>query len=243
MGIKTTYIIKNEIQTQDVNSMNLSSTTITMVGDDGSPLLAKALRIRTSSLLGDQEVQYGLRPSWPRKETAVVGTGGAELGSISKLLDLQKEVGKLRSRWDGPFVITNVFPYSAVELRDEANNKIFKVNGHQIKPYYKGPSSIVCEVESISLTEPAIPEDTLKKSPNPLMCICIEDNASFKGGIIVGNSNPTPDSRRVLFCRVHANSGSMLGLAHYKPNNRKTMTHLNLGGQRSFGIVLGVGST
>ncbi|RDX97025.1 hypothetical protein CR513_20256, partial [Mucuna pruriens] len=48
MGIRTTYIIKNEIQTQDMNSMNSSSTTITMVGDDGSPVLAKTLRIRST---------------------------------------------------------------------------------------------------------------------------------------------------------------------------------------------------
>ncbi|RDX77325.1 hypothetical protein CR513_42573, partial [Mucuna pruriens] len=60
-------------------------------------------------------------------------------------------VGKLHSRWDDPFVITNVFPYGAEELREEANNKNFKVNGHQIKPYYEGPSLIVREVERISL--------------------------------------------------------------------------------------------
>ncbi|RDX98811.1 hypothetical protein CR513_18212, partial [Mucuna pruriens] len=45
---------------------------------------------------------------------------------------------KLHSRWDRSFVITNVFPYGVVELRDEANNINFKVNGHQIKPYYEG---------------------------------------------------------------------------------------------------------
>ncbi|RDX62697.1 pol, partial [Mucuna pruriens] len=70
-------------------------------------------------------------------------------------------VGKLHSRWDGPFVITNVFPYGAIELRDEANNKNFKVNGHQIKHYYKGPIPIVGKVESISPMEPTIPKDTL----------------------------------------------------------------------------------
>ncbi|RDX79284.1 hypothetical protein CR513_40316, partial [Mucuna pruriens] len=41
--------------------------------------------------------------------------------------------GKLHSRWDGPFVITNVFPYGAVELKDEHINNTFQVNGHQIK--------------------------------------------------------------------------------------------------------------
>ncbi|RDY01481.1 hypothetical protein CR513_15182, partial [Mucuna pruriens] len=45
---------------------------------------------------------------------------------------------KLRSRWDEPFVITNVFPHGAVELRDKSNNMNFKVNGHQIKLYHEG---------------------------------------------------------------------------------------------------------
>ncbi|RDX75619.1 hypothetical protein CR513_44482, partial [Mucuna pruriens] len=49
-------------------------------------------------------------------------------------------VGKLHSRWDGPFVITNIFSYGAVEVRDEANDRTFKVNGHQLKPYHEGPN-------------------------------------------------------------------------------------------------------
>ncbi|RDX97459.1 hypothetical protein CR513_19769, partial [Mucuna pruriens] len=32
---------------------------------------------------------------------------------------------KLRSRWDGPFVLTNFFPYGAVELKDENSNNTF----------------------------------------------------------------------------------------------------------------------
>ncbi|RDY11590.1 hypothetical protein CR513_03724, partial [Mucuna pruriens] len=38
--------------------------------------------------------------------------------------------GKLCSRWDRQFVITNVFPYGAIELKDEASNTIFQVSGH-----------------------------------------------------------------------------------------------------------------
>ncbi|RDX94157.1 hypothetical protein CR513_23492, partial [Mucuna pruriens] len=44
-------------------------------------------------------------------------------------------VGKLRSRWDGTFVITNIFPYGVVQLKDEHNDSTFQVNGHQIKPF------------------------------------------------------------------------------------------------------------
>ncbi|RDY00751.1 hypothetical protein CR513_16029, partial [Mucuna pruriens] len=38
----------------------------------------------------------------------------------------------------------------AVELRDEADNKNIKINGHQIKPYHEGLTLMVGEVESIS---------------------------------------------------------------------------------------------
>ena len=46
--------------------------------------------------------------------------------------------GKLRSRWLGPFVVTNVFPYGVVEITNEVTNKVFKVNGHQLKPFFEG---------------------------------------------------------------------------------------------------------
>ncbi|RDY11021.1 hypothetical protein CR513_04367, partial [Mucuna pruriens] len=76
---------------------------------------------------------------------------------------LKLKVGKFRSRWDEPFVVTNIFPYGLVELRDEANNRNFKVNGHQIKPYYEGLNSNLegGKVKIISLVEPVILEDTL----------------------------------------------------------------------------------
>ncbi|RDY10422.1 hypothetical protein CR513_05056, partial [Mucuna pruriens] len=38
-------------------------------------------------------------------------------------------VGKLHSRWDGPFVITNVFPYGVVDLKDEHTNSTFQYLG------------------------------------------------------------------------------------------------------------------
>ncbi|KAM1249646.1 hypothetical protein ACFX2G_032993 [Malus domestica] len=45
--------------------------------------------------------------------------------------------GKLRSRWIGPFVITNIFPHSAVQVRSFKTGQEFKVNGHRVKPYYE----------------------------------------------------------------------------------------------------------
>ncbi|XP_021741174.1 uncharacterized protein LOC110707470 [Chenopodium quinoa] len=44
--------------------------------------------------------------------------------------------GKLRSRWLGPFVITNIFPHGAVEIKSLETNKEFKVNSHRLKPFY-----------------------------------------------------------------------------------------------------------
>ncbi|RDY07793.1 hypothetical protein CR513_08054, partial [Mucuna pruriens] len=54
---------------------------------------------------------------------------------------------------DGPFVITHVFPYGVVELRDENTNSTFQVNGHQIKLFHEGPTPTMAEMESISLME------------------------------------------------------------------------------------------
>jgi hypothetical protein len=45
--------------------------------------------------------------------------------------------GKLRSRWIGPFVVTNVFPHGAVEIKSLQTEKEFKVNGHRLKPYFE----------------------------------------------------------------------------------------------------------
>ena len=44
--------------------------------------------------------------------------------------------GKLRYRWIGPFVATNVFPHGAVEIQSLATSKVVKVNGHRLKPFY-----------------------------------------------------------------------------------------------------------
>jgi len=46
--------------------------------------------------------------------------------------------GKLRSRWIGPFVVSNVFPYDAVEITSLETNKVLKINGHRLKTFYEG---------------------------------------------------------------------------------------------------------
>ncbi|XP_073152065.1 uncharacterized protein [Henckelia pumila] len=52
---------------------------------------------------------------------------------------------KLRSQWIGPFVVTHLFPYGAVEIKILDTKIIFKVNGHRLK--------VFCEDESVSYME------------------------------------------------------------------------------------------
>ena len=62
--------------------------------------------------------------------------------------------GKLRSRWIGPFIVTNVFPHGAVEIQSLHTDKIFKVNGHRLKPFYEGFE--VNNVEEVTLAVPEL---------------------------------------------------------------------------------------
>ncbi|XP_071695228.1 uncharacterized protein [Rutidosis leptorrhynchoides] len=41
---------------------------------------------------------------------------------------------KLKSRWNGPFVVKKVYPYGTIELVNSKGEE-FKVNGHRVRPY------------------------------------------------------------------------------------------------------------
>ncbi|XP_052724070.1 uncharacterized protein LOC128193915 [Vigna angularis] len=62
--------------------------------------------------------------------------------------------GKLRSKWTGPFIVTNVFPYGAVEIQGPSTAESFKVNGHRLKPFLNNPSLVNAVVEETSLVDP-----------------------------------------------------------------------------------------
>ncbi|KAL0401487.1 UNVERIFIED_CONTAM: Retrovirus-related Pol polyprotein from transposon.6 [Sesamum latifolium] len=49
--------------------------------------------------------------------------------------------GKLRSRWIGPFEVSNVFSYGAIEIKSFDTGKTFKVNGHRLKPFMSGDTA------------------------------------------------------------------------------------------------------
>ncbi|KAL4371446.1 hypothetical protein AHAS_Ahas06G0166600 [Arachis hypogaea] len=44
--------------------------------------------------------------------------------------------GKLRSRWEGPYMVEKAEPYGVFHLRHPSSHKIFKVNGHGLKFYH-----------------------------------------------------------------------------------------------------------
>nr|GFA01018.1 reverse transcriptase domain-containing protein [Tanacetum cinerariifolium] len=46
-------------------------------------------------------------------------------------------LGKLKTRWSGPFTIAKVFPYGTIEL-SQAKGPNFKVNGHRVKHHFGG---------------------------------------------------------------------------------------------------------
>ena len=58
--------------------------------------------------------------------------------------------GKLRSKWIGPFIVTNVFPFGAVEIKSDKTNKVFKVNGHRLKPFYEGFEEHIVQEERLN---------------------------------------------------------------------------------------------
>ncbi|KAL0439327.1 UNVERIFIED_CONTAM: hypothetical protein Slati_2415700 [Sesamum latifolium] len=62
--------------------------------------------------------------------------------------------GKLRSRWIGHFIVTNVFPHGAVEIKSPTTHKVFKVNGHRLKPFYEDFQAPA--TKKIQLIEPTI---------------------------------------------------------------------------------------
>nr|GFB47798.1 reverse transcriptase domain-containing protein [Tanacetum cinerariifolium] len=60
--------------------------------------------------------------------------------------------GRLKTRWSGPFTITQVFPYGTVEL-SQPNGPNFKVNGHRVKHYFREdiPSKVVPDLHTIPM--------------------------------------------------------------------------------------------
>ncbi|XP_075515720.1 uncharacterized protein LOC142550530 [Primulina tabacum] len=63
----------------------------------------------------------------------------------------EKTKRKLRSRWSGPYTITQVFPYGTMEITSEASGA-FEVNGHRLKVYHGG--AIPDDPTTVDLQDP-----------------------------------------------------------------------------------------
>uniref|UniRef100_A0A2N9GPF0 RNA-directed DNA polymerase n=1 Tax=Fagus sylvatica TaxID=28930 RepID=A0A2N9GPF0_FAGSY len=59
--------------------------------------------------------------------------------------------GKLRTRWDGPYIVKEVFDYGAVVIEDPRDGRILKVNGQRLRPYL---GEVVPAEETMSLELP-----------------------------------------------------------------------------------------
>ena len=59
--------------------------------------------------------------------------------------------GKLRSRWNGPFIVRHVYPYGAIDIENPKNGTVFKVNGQRLKPFLE---THVSDREFIPLSDP-----------------------------------------------------------------------------------------
>ena len=57
-------------------------------------------------------------------------------------------LGKLKPRWDSPFILREVFNYRVVVVEDPKGGRILKVNGQRLKPLLGG---VIPEEETMSL--------------------------------------------------------------------------------------------
>ena len=60
--------------------------------------------------------------------------------------------GKLKSKWTGPYLVTQLFPHEAVELETKEGAR-FKVNGQRIKIYFGHAESANEVIEAYHLDE------------------------------------------------------------------------------------------
>ena len=60
-------------------------------------------------------------------------------------------LGKLKPRWDGPFIVREVFRHGAVVVKDPRDGRILKINGQRLKPLLGG---VIPEKETMSMEIP-----------------------------------------------------------------------------------------
>ncbi|RDY09472.1 hypothetical protein CR513_06155, partial [Mucuna pruriens] len=73
-----------------------------------------------------QKMTNSSRKDWSRLLEDALWAHRTAYRTLLGMSPYQIVFGKHRSRWDGPFVITNIFPYDAVQLKDEQSNNTFQ---------------------------------------------------------------------------------------------------------------------
>jgi len=63
--------------------------------------------------------------------------------------------GKLHSTWEGPYIVTKVFPYGAVEIKEESSARTFKVNGHRLRIFNENQDMLNKTMDGMNLTSPS----------------------------------------------------------------------------------------
>ena len=62
--------------------------------------------------------------------------------------------GKLRSRWDGSYLVKVAYPNGAVEVTNPEDGKTFKVNDQRLKPFFEGFEGQMVEEELVDSVYP-----------------------------------------------------------------------------------------
>jgi len=63
--------------------------------------------------------------------------------------------GTLRSTWEGHFIVTQVFPYGPMKVKEESSGRIFKVNGHHLRILIENQDMLNKPMDVMNLTSPA----------------------------------------------------------------------------------------
>ncbi|CAN6694512.1 unnamed protein product [Malus baccata var. baccata] len=104
-----------------------------------NPLMMEVVKKGVIKLL-DVGIIYPISDSkWVSHVQVVPKRSGVTVvkNEASELVPTRVQNSKLRSRWVGPFVITNIFPHGAMEIQSAKTGNMFKVNVHRLKPYYE----------------------------------------------------------------------------------------------------------
>ncbi|RVW12857.1 Retrovirus-related Pol polyprotein from transposon 297 [Vitis vinifera] len=113
----------------------------------GAVIDAKGLEVNTQVW-----VKHKVATPYHPQTSGQVELANREIKNIlMKVVNTSKEIGKLKSRWIGPFIIHQVHSNGVVELLNSNSTDTFKVNGHRLKPFMEPFNQ---DKEEVSLLEP-----------------------------------------------------------------------------------------